>query len=240
MKNWTIVAFCALTLIMVSDADVWARQEPKKVPTERAKFLERSYTRTWGGVTENGGFDPYAVNPNPQTPSSREGLEAEKREATKERERLRAEWAMNPSSRDGTEKDKRYDIESIEYTRPERRKSSDETRHPGRNGDWKPRVGERGTFIASWYGDYFHGEKTASGERYDMFALTAAHRMLPFGTKVKITNPENGVSIVVAINDWGPDVAPREIDVSRAAAEALGFRNEGAILLVFEIVEIPS
>ncbi|MFQ5973820.1 MAG: septal ring lytic transglycosylase RlpA family protein [Alphaproteobacteria bacterium] len=81
--------------------------------------------------------------------------------------------------------------------------------------------------IASWYGPRYHGRTTASGERFDMTRHTAAHRTLPFGTRVRVTNLENGHSVVVTINDRGPFVKGRIIDVSKHAAEHLGFRRQG-------------
>lgn len=81
--------------------------------------------------------------------------------------------------------------------------------------------------IASWYGPGFHGRKTASGERFDMGELTAAHKTLPFGTRVLVHNPRNGKQVVVRINDRGPFVAGRVIDLSKAAAAALGFKGRG-------------
>ena len=77
--------------------------------------------------------------------------------------------------------------------------------------------------IASWYGKQFHGRKTASGEPFDMEALTAAHPKLPFGSWVRVRNLINGRSIDVRINDRGPFIKRRIIDLSRAAAHALGF-----------------
>ncbi len=77
--------------------------------------------------------------------------------------------------------------------------------------------------VASWYGAKFHGRTTASGEPYDMNAMTAAHPSLPFGTKVRVTNLENGRGVVLRINDRGPFAKGRIIDVSRHAAEHLGF-----------------
>lgn len=74
---------------------------------------------------------------------------------------------------------------------------------------------------ASWYGPGFHGRKTASGERYNMHAMTAAHRRLPFGTKVRVTNLKNDKSVVVRINDRGPYHGNRIIDLSKAANNAL-------------------
>lgn len=80
---------------------------------------------------------------------------------------------------------------------------------------------------ASWYGDKFHGRKTASGERYNMHLLTAAHPKLPMGTLLEVTNLENDKTIQVRVNDRGPYAHSRIIDVSREAAEQLGFRAKG-------------
>ena len=77
---------------------------------------------------------------------------------------------------------------------------------------------------ASWYGENFHGKETASGERYNMFDMTAAHLSLPMGSYVRVTNLHNGRSVVVRINDRGPIVPGRIIDVSYGAAQALEFR----------------
>jgi len=82
--------------------------------------------------------------------------------------------------------------------------------------------------IASWYGGKFHGRKTASGETYNQNALTAAHRTLPFGTRVRVTGA-NGKSVVVRINDRGPFVGGRVIDLSRAAANSLGINGLGRV-----------
>jgi rare lipoprotein A len=81
--------------------------------------------------------------------------------------------------------------------------------------------------IASWYGRYFHGRLTASGEPYDMFQLTAAHRTLKLGTWVKVTNLRNGRSVMLRINDRGPVPTSRIIDVSLEAATVLDFRARG-------------
>ena len=80
---------------------------------------------------------------------------------------------------------------------------------------------------ASWYGDSFQGKQTASGEPYDMLDFTAAHRTLPLGTLVRVTNLKNGKTVVVRINDRGPVPDSRIIDVSYIAARALGFRERG-------------
>jgi len=84
---------------------------------------------------------------------------------------------------------------------------------------------ERG--IASWYGEPFHGEKTSNGEIYDMYGFTAAHKTLPFGTLVSVRNLENGQKINVRINDRGPFVHGRIIDLSYSAADKLGIIGRG-------------
>ncbi|WP_457567943.1 septal ring lytic transglycosylase RlpA family protein [Desulfurobacterium sp.] len=81
--------------------------------------------------------------------------------------------------------------------------------------------------IASWYGPNFHGRKTASGEIYNMYKMTAAHKTLPLGTYVKVINLENGKTTIVRINDRGPFVPGRIIDLSYAAAEKLGILSKG-------------
>jgi len=80
---------------------------------------------------------------------------------------------------------------------------------------------------ASWYGKKFAGRRTASGERYDMFAMTAAHRSLPMAAYIKVTNPVNGKSVVVRINDRGPFRGHRIIDLSLAAATVLDLQDSG-------------
>lgn len=81
--------------------------------------------------------------------------------------------------------------------------------------------------IASWYGSKFHGRRTANGEIFDMDLLTAAHPTLPMPVRAKVTNLENGRSVVVRINDRGPFAKDREIDMSRHAADVLGFKEKG-------------
>jgi len=80
---------------------------------------------------------------------------------------------------------------------------------------------------ASWYGPGFHGKRTASGERFDMNDLTAAHRTLPFGTRVRVRNPQNGREVIVRINDRGPHISDRIIDLSKAAAATLDLLQAG-------------
>ena len=80
---------------------------------------------------------------------------------------------------------------------------------------------------ASWYGPGFHGKKTANGERYNQYAMTAAHKLLPLGTKVRVTHLGNGRSIIVRVNDRGPFVDDRVIDLSRSAATRLNMMGTG-------------
>lgn len=95
---------------------------------------------------------------------------------------------------------------------------------------------------ASWYGSYHHGRKTASGERFSMHALTAAHRSLPFGTTVRVTNLDTGQRVQVRINDRGPfvDRQRRIIDLSRAAAERIGLRRRGIGRVRIDVLEMPA
>ena len=93
---------------------------------------------------------------------------------------------------------------------------------------------------ASFYAPSLRGRKTASGEPYDPTALTAAHRTLPLGTKVKVVNPKNDRSVVVTINDRGPVPKGRMLDVSSAAADALGMKKSGVARVETEIVGKPD
>lgn len=94
--------------------------------------------------------------------------------------------------------------------------------------------------IASWYGAPFHGRRTASGQRFDMHALTAAHPSLPFGTRVQVTNLANGRSVVLVVNDRGPFVRGRIIDVSHHGAEHLGFVRAGTARVRVRVLGGPS
>jgi rare lipoprotein A len=91
--------------------------------------------------------------------------------------------------------------------------------------------------MASYYADEFHGRKTSNGEVFDMNSLTAAHRSLPFNSKVKVTNLDNGLSTVVRINDRGPFVEGRIIDLSLAAAKAIGMIGAGTARVTLEVIE---
>ena len=93
---------------------------------------------------------------------------------------------------------------------------------------------------ASWYGEPHHGRRTASGETYDMYQLTAAHPTLPFGTRVLVTNLKNDRSVEVRINDRGPHVAGRIIDVSYAAAQKLDAISGGSFPAWIRVLSVPS
>jgi len=93
---------------------------------------------------------------------------------------------------------------------------------------------ERG--VASWYGREFHGNPTASGEIYNMYDMTAAHRSLPFGTQVMVTNLTNGKSVIVRINDRGPFIKGRIIDLSYAAAHMLDMVDVGVVPVKIEVL----
>ncbi len=88
----------------------------------------------------------------------------------------------------------------------------------------------------SWYGPGFHGRRTANGEVFDTYKLTMAHRSLPMGTNVRVTNLENGRSVVLRVNDRGPYVRGRVADLSHAAAERLGFVDEGVVPARIELL----
>ena len=99
-------------------------------------------------------------------------------------------------------------------------------------------AGYREEGLASWYGEPYHGRATASGPRYDMNRMTAAHRTLPFGTLVRVTNRENGRQARVLINDRGPFVDGRIIDLSRAAAEAIDSVGPGVVRVRLEVERV--
>lgn len=98
------------------------------------------------------------------------------------------------------------------------------------NGQWyypRPVTSYEARGVASWYGEPFHGHLTANGEIYDMWRMTAAHPTLPLPSVVRVTNLYNGRSVLVRVNDRGPFVKDRLIDLSKAAARALGFEVQG-------------
>jgi len=93
--------------------------------------------------------------------------------------------------------------------------------------------------IASWYGSNFHDGPTASGETYDMHTMTAAHRDLPFDTLVEVTRQDNEDSVVVRINNRGPYIEGRIIDLSKKAADRLGMKGQGLAKVRIEVIEVP-
>jgi rare lipoprotein A len=119
---------------------------------------------------------------------------------------------MAPPPADATKQPDTADVPADEPTRPQ------------------PQPFEQG--LASWYGGKFHGRRTASGERYDMHALTAAHKTLPFGTLVRVRSVHTGQEVVVRINDRGPYRRQRIIDLSLGAISALGLRHRGVTEVV--------
>lgn len=90
-------------------------------------------------------------------------------------------------------------------------------------------IANASTGIASWYGPGFQGKKTASGERFNQYALTAAHKSLPLGSRVRVTNLATNDSVIVRINDRGPYVHGRIIDLSKGAAQAIGIHGTGKV-----------
>jgi rare lipoprotein A len=92
------------------------------------------------------------------------------------------------------------------------------------------------TVVASWYGEQFSGRKTASGTRFNPRELTAAHKTLPLGTKVRVTNPRTGASVLVTVTDRGPYIGRRELDLSKAAAREVGILTRGVAPVLIEVL----
>ena len=97
-----------------------------------------------------------------------------------------------------------------------------------------------GTMRASWYGPKFHGKITANGEIFNQMAYTAASKVMKFGTLLKITNPRNNKSVIVRINDRGPYIAGRQLDLSKAAALSLGMMKRGVIKVEVEKLNLKG
>lgn len=98
----------------------------------------------------------------------------------------------------------------------------------------------KGNMTASWYGPRFHGKLTANGEIFDQSALTAASKTLKFGTLLKLTNPRNDKSVVVRINDRGPYIEGRQLDLSKGAATALGMVKRGVVKVKVEQLSLKG
>ncbi len=99
---------------------------------------------------------------------------------------------------------------------------------------WQEMKGGRRTIVASWYGPDFHGKPTSSGELFDMYALTCAHREYPFGTRLLVTNPRNNKEVECIVNDRGPFVAGRDLDLSYAAAKKIDLIGPGTAPVIIE------
>jgi rare lipoprotein A (peptidoglycan hydrolase) len=104
----------------------------------------------------------------------------------------------------------------------------------------KPKSVDRAVGVASWYGEAFQGNPTASGEPYDMNELTAANRSLPLGTQIKVTNLRNHRTLLLRVNDRGPYIPGRFLDVSKRAARQLGFEYAGLAKVQIEVVRYPE
>lgn len=116
--------------------------------------------------------------------------------------------------------------------------STESASHPKVQKETEPAFEQTGK--ASWYGPGFHGEQTASGEIYDQNGRTAAHRSLPLGTEVEVTNVKTGKSVELEINDRGPYVKGRVIELSRAAAKDLGIKEKGLATVKIEADSVPK
>jgi rare lipoprotein A len=99
---------------------------------------------------------------------------------------------------------------------------------------------DKGEMIASWYGPHFHGRRTANGESYNQLAFTAAHKQFRFGTLLRITNPRNNKSVIVRINDRGPYIRGRELDLSKASANVLGLTEKGVIKVKVDQISLKG
>jgi rare lipoprotein A len=99
---------------------------------------------------------------------------------------------------------------------------------------------DKGVMTASWYGPHFHGKKTANGEFFNQMAFTAAHKKLRFGTLLRITNPRNNKSVIVRINDRGPYIRGRELDLSQASANVLGIMDKGYLKVKVDQVSLKG
>lgn len=110
---------------------------------------------------------------------------------------------------------------------------------PLRQGDDDLEAGDRWRTRVSWYGEGWHGRRTASGEIFDLSELSAAHRRLPFGTWLQVTNLNNGKSVNVRVNDRGPFKRGRTLDLSKEAARQLGFLRDGTAQVEVRVLSLP-
>lgn len=110
---------------------------------------------------------------------------------------------------------------------------------PLRGGNEDLEAGDRWRTQVSWYGEAWHGKRTASGEIFNLSELSAAHRKLPFGTWLQVTNLSNGKSVNVRVNDRGPFKRGRSLDVSKEAARQLGFLRDGTTQVEVRVLSLP-
>ena len=122
----------------------------------------------------------------------------------------------------------RYGVQSIDSTK----KTKKNIKYSKKNKNSSELKG-----VSSWYGPNFHGKLTANGEVYDMYGVTAAHKTLTLGTVVRVTNLDNGKSLILRINDRGPYVDGRILDCSFGAAKKLGFHEQGTANVEIKIIE---
>ena len=107
-----------------------------------------------------------------------------------------------------------------------------------KGNDVDVKVGDIISGVSSWYGPNFHGKLTANGEVFDQYGVTAAHKTLPLGTVARVTNIDNGKSLILRINDRGPYVGDRILDCSYGAATKLGFKDLGTANVEIKIIEL--
>ena len=122
----------------------------------------------------------------------------------------------------------RYGVQSIDSTK----KTKKNIKYSKKNKNSSELKG-----VSSWYGPNFHGKLTANGEVYDMYGVTAAHKTLTLGTVVRVTNLDNGKSLILRINDRGPYVDGRILDCSFGAAKKLGFHEQGTANVEIKVIE---
>ena len=97
---------------------------------------------------------------------------------------------------------------------------------------------QRGNYVvASWYGKQFNGKLTASGNKFNMYAMTCAHKTLQFGSKLRVTNPDNNKSVIVTVNDRGPFIRGRDLDLSYGAAKKIGIVRKGVARVKMEHIK---
>jgi len=111
------------------------------------------------------------------------------------------------------------------------------TGKPGEAPLLMPGSAREAILTASFYGEEFHGRLTSNGELFDMYGYTAAHKYLPFGTRLKVTNPANGRSVIVVVNDRGPFIPGRDLDLSYGAARKIGLVNDGVAKVKVKVLK---